>query len=44
MAKINRKYIDKHWGVFVARGILAGIFGFLLLFIDGYSRFRERTL
>lgn len=32
MAKINRKYIDKHWGVFVARGILAGIFGFLLLF------------
>ena len=32
MAKINRKYIDKHWGVFVVRGILAVIFGFLLLF------------
>ncbi len=32
MAKINRKYIDKHWAIFVVRGILAGIFGFLLLF------------
>ena len=32
MAKINRKYIDKHWGVFIVRGILAVIFGFLLLF------------
>lgn len=32
MAKINRKYIDKHWVVFILRGILAGTFGFLLLF------------
>ncbi len=32
MAHINRKYIDKHWFVFVIRGILAGIFGFLMLF------------
>ncbi len=32
MAKINRKYIDKHWTVFILRSILAGIFGFLLLF------------
>ena len=32
MAHINRKYIDKHWFVFIIRGILAGIFGFLLLF------------
>ena len=32
MAKINRKYIDKHWGVFIVRGILAVIFGFLILF------------
>lgn len=32
MAKLNRKYIDKHWIVFIIRGILAGIFGFLLLF------------
>ena len=32
MAKINRKYIDKHWAVFVMRGILAGVFGLLLLF------------
>lgn len=32
MAKINRKYIDKHWLIFVMRGILAGIFGLLALF------------
>ena len=32
MAKINRKYIDKHWIVFVLRSLLAGVFGFLLLF------------
>ncbi len=32
MAHINRKYIDKHWAVFVVRGLLAGIFGFFLLF------------
>ncbi|MBQ1373349.1 DUF308 domain-containing protein [Candidatus Saccharibacteria bacterium] len=32
MAKINRKYIDKHWLVFVVRSLLAGTFGVLLLF------------
>lgn len=32
MAHINRKYIDKHWLMFILRGVLAGIFGFLLLF------------
>lgn len=32
MAKINRKYIDKHWIVFIIRGLMAGIFGALLLF------------
>ena len=32
MAKINRKYIDKHWMVFVVRSLLAGAFGILLLF------------
>ena len=32
MAKINRKYIDKHWLMFVVRGVLAGIFGCLILF------------
>ena len=32
MAKINRKYIDKHWVVFILRSILAGGFGLLLLF------------
>ncbi len=32
MAHINRKYIDKHWFVFIIRGILAGIFGLLILF------------
>lgn len=32
MAKINRKYIDKHWLVFVIRGGLAAVFGFVALF------------
>lgn len=32
MAHINRRYIDKHWFVFIVRGLLAGIFGLLLLF------------
>lgn len=32
MAHINRRFIDKHWFVFVLRGGLGAIFGFLLLF------------
>jgi uncharacterized membrane protein HdeD (DUF308 family) len=32
MAKINRRFIDKHWLVFIIRGGLAMIFGFLMLF------------
>ena len=32
MAKINRRYIDKHWMVFLVRGALAGVFGCLTLF------------
>lgn len=32
MAKINRKYIDKHWLMFVIRGVLAAVFGCLVLF------------
>ncbi len=32
MAKINRKYIDKHWLMFIVRGVLAAIFGCLVLF------------
>ncbi|MDO5451581.1 MAG: DUF308 domain-containing protein [Candidatus Saccharibacteria bacterium] len=32
MAKINRKFIDKHWLLFVLRGALAGVFGCLILF------------
>lgn len=32
MAKINRRFIDKHWFVFLIRGGLAMIFGFLMLF------------
>ena len=32
MAKINRRFIDKHWLVFFIRGGLAAIFGFLMLF------------
>jgi len=32
MAHINRRYIDKHWGVSVIRGLLATAFGFTALF------------
>ena len=32
MAKINRKYIDKHWLMFLVRGGLAIIFGCMILF------------
>ena len=32
MAHINRRFIDKHWLVFIVRGGIAGIFGFLMLF------------
>lgn len=32
MAKINRKYIDKHWLVFIFRGALAAAFGCFALF------------
>ena len=32
MAKINRKYIDKHWLMFVLRGVMAAVFGCLILF------------
>ena len=32
MAHINRRYIDKHWFVFILRGLLAVIFGFMALF------------
>lgn len=32
MAHINRRYIDKHWFVFIIRGLLAAVFGFLALF------------
>ena len=32
MAKINRRYIDKHWMMFLLRGGLAIVFGCLILF------------
>lgn len=32
MAKINRRFIDKHWAVFIMRGILAIGFGCFVLF------------
>ena len=32
MAKLNRKFIDKHWMVFLVRGALATIFGCITLF------------
>ena len=32
MARINRRFIDKHWLMFIVRGTLAGLFGLLALF------------
>ncbi len=32
MAKINRRYIDKHWLVFLIRGTIAAVFGSFALF------------
>lgn len=32
MAKINRRFIDKHWFVSIIRGALACVFGFVTLF------------
>lgn len=32
MAHINRRFIDKHWFVFIIRGVLAGLFGIIALF------------
>ncbi len=37
MAHINRRYIDKHWLVFILRGALALIFGWLTLFWGGIN-------
>ncbi len=35
MAHINRKYIDKHWLMYIIRGGLAAVFGFFILFRGG---------
>ena len=32
MAKINRRFIDKHWLVFIVRGLMAAVFGCIALF------------
>ena len=32
MAHINRRYIDKHWSVFIFRGLMAVAFGIITLF------------
>lgn len=32
MAHINRRYIDKHWLMFLMRGVMAAVFGCLILF------------
>ena len=32
MAHINRRYIDKHWSVFIFRGLMATAFGIITLF------------
>ena len=37
MAHINRKYIDSHWLIFVIRGIVAIIFGWISLFNMRYD-------
>ena len=37
MTHINRRYIDKHWLVFILRGALALIFGWLTLFWGGMT-------
>ncbi len=40
MAKINRKFIDKHWLMFLVRGVIALMFGGLVLF-SGASAVNE---
>ncbi len=40
MAKINRKFIDKHWLMFLVRGAIALVFGGLVLF-SGASAVNE---
>lgn len=40
MAHINRRFIDKHWLVFIFRGGLATVFGILLLF-GGMGSFEQ---
>lgn len=39
MAHINRRFIDKHWFVFIIRGLMAGGFGLITLFgvMDDYE-------
>lgn len=49
MAHINRKFIDKHWSVFLLRGLLAAIFGCFILFggmaeISNTIQVNDRTL
>ena len=36
MAKMNRKYIDKHWLMFLVRGAMAAVFG-CVIFFSGIS-------
>ena len=40
MAKINRRFIDKHWNIFLLRGALAAGFGCFSLF-SGFSNFNN---
>ena len=37
MAKINRRFIDKHWVVFILRGALAIVFGCLVFFSGAHG-------
>ena len=37
MSKINRRYIDTHWLVYIMRGVLAGVFGLLMLFNSTFN-------
>ena len=41
MAHINRKYIDRHWSVFIIRGVLAFIFGLCTLLYGNLENNRQ---
>lgn len=38
MAHIKRKYIDSHWSVYIVRGLISLLFGWLALFSQDYTK------